>query len=402
MTASLINTDGLKSVLDSLTDAVTALNAGLAEHDRRFVQNEAELAALESRPPARRPAGLLVCASDSAQTLRDQADLVCPGADDQVALNQALAILPETGGTLHLAEGEYRFDEPLRIQSDSVRILGAGTGTRSNASGQAGRATFITGQINVEHASGQRPCYGVEIANLTIDSSPAYGINLWANNALVHHCHVHNARSSGIRVYGSDAFHPYNSVVQNCIVDFCREDGLLWDIFAADQHALGNVIYNNGGAGIRVRAGGGQIALGQLYQNDRNIVLEGGAQTQIQLVKIENALREGIYFDAAARGAVYAMITGCGFRYNGKSNHNTYATIGGAGNKTVAGILISGNRFNSDRGQQPNLPKYAVDVWGRNCAGWKVIGNLFGQRVEDHFGTGTINNQGLSCTVETI
>lgn len=418
MSDTLINTDGLNTVLNAMADGMVRLRTDLDAHGERFVTAESELAALEQRPLAKRGAGLLVCAHDSAQTLRDQADLVCPGADDQVALNQALSLLPEGGGTLHLAEGEYYFPEPLRIQSDSVRLLGAGTGSSSTNPGQKGRATYVTGQITVEHASGRRPCYGVEIADLTVDSSAGYGLSVWANNAYVHHCHVHNAALSGIRVYGLDGvdgakpFHPYNTLVENCIITRCKADGLLWDTNAADQHADGNTIYDNGQAGIRVRAGGGQIRGGQVYNNRNNLVLQGGSPTMAQYVKWENSLEVCILIDARERGVSGLTITDCTFRNNCKTipapplptGWLGYPVIGGIGNKSVDNALISVNRFTSQKEDVGGiLPSLAIDLWGANCNYWRVEGNLLGRPYPEHFTSLTpIRNRSTNSLVQAI
>lgn len=392
-------TENLQVLLDSY-------GTRLERHDQEFLENDQNslevanvLAELEIRPQPRRSATVNVASRTSPVQLQVAADVVVGGRDDQVILNNYLSQF-RGGGTMKFAEGEYHFDDPLRVVHHGTRLIGGGTGNRNGASFGDITGTIIVGQIDVLDPA-QRQLYGVEIADLTLDGSYGEGINFWAANSYLHHVHVHNAARSGIRVHGLPGYHPYNTLVENCLITYCQGDGLLWDKFAADQHADGNTIYKNKGAGIRTRAGGGQIAKGQVYDNLNNIVLEGGAQAQIQLVKIENALEYGIKLDASTVGATFAMITECGFRFNGKSAHNQFAHIGGVGFQTVKGLMVSTCRFNhADEPERGNLPSYAVDAWAKNCLEWKVTNNQFGQPYGQHFGSGTVRNLGTNCIME--
>lgn len=396
----LIPTERLEAALADIGTNYQKLSGDLAGQDQRLLLSEAAVIALAERPialPPKRDDTLYVAAADSSALAQDRADLILGDGDEEL-LHRALPELAP-GGAVKFASGSYAFDAPLMITTPCIRILGSGTGPRTG-SFLPGMGTRIMGSMVIGNPAAADQLYGVEVADLTFDSSPGHALDVWACNSYIHHCHIHKAKKSGVRVWGRDKRHPYNTIVENCNIDFCDENGILWDNYAADQHAKGNVINDCKGAGIWVKAGGGQISQGQIYNNHDNLVLDGGAQVQAQDMKIENAWEFGVKLLATRVGPTYAMLTGIGLRFNGKSGKGLFPHIGGVGTKTVTSIFITDCRFNSVIEEQANLPSWAVDIWGKNCKDWKVTNNMFGQPVPEHFGQGTVNNRGTNCIAE--
>jgi hypothetical protein len=83
-----------------------------------------------------RTATVVVAAADAADHLKKAADVVCPGKDDHVPINAAIAGLPETGGRVHLTGGTYHIGAVpgtfggVTIARDNVLLTGEGSATR--------------------------------------------------------------------------------------------------------------------------------------------------------------------------------------------------------------------------------------------------------------------------------
>lgn len=64
-----------------------------------------------------RTATVVVAAADAPDHLKKAADAVCPGQDDHLVINAAIASLPETGGRVHLTGGSYRIGAAVQRSS---------------------------------------------------------------------------------------------------------------------------------------------------------------------------------------------------------------------------------------------------------------------------------------------
>lgn len=349
---------------------------------------------------------LFVAASDAPALVKMLADYACDGTADQVEINAALAALPSTGGVVRLSEGTFNIASSVLIQQDSATLVGAGLGSRSGGT-QVGRSTFLkaaagltSAVVMVKRVADDRPVYGVTIRDLTVDGnsigSGVDGIYFSSNEGLVENVYCHTCTGDGMQVQGYVAWTTYNTRIINFNANHNTLNGLNLNTYAGDVHVMFPVIYTNTANGIRINGAGNQITGGQLYDNDRGIYLDnGGAQTQIALMKIENSAKEGIYFDATTVGPSQVRIVGCAFRLNCRSADNTYDVIGGTGSGSACtGVLIEGCGFNSNVGTDPDLPRYGVNLWNATaCQQWHVIGNQFA-RNPNHWATAPINVTG--------
>ena len=66
---------------------------------------------------------LIVSASDSKQSSKDQSDYLCTGSKDQTTINNAINNLPSGGGEVRLMEGTYWVDGAVLLP-DNVTLSG--------------------------------------------------------------------------------------------------------------------------------------------------------------------------------------------------------------------------------------------------------------------------------------
>ncbi len=93
-------------------------------------------AAASTNAPAARTATFVVAAADADARLQASADFVCPGSNDHVVINAAVAALPAGGGKVHLTAGTYSIGGVagtyggISIFRGNVILTGEGQGTR--------------------------------------------------------------------------------------------------------------------------------------------------------------------------------------------------------------------------------------------------------------------------------
>lgn len=78
----------------------------------------------------RRPATIIVAASNSSAAWRTQADYVCTGANDDLVINAAMAALPNSGtnigGKVLLSDGRFTISNPLIPTINNTALVGQG------------------------------------------------------------------------------------------------------------------------------------------------------------------------------------------------------------------------------------------------------------------------------------
>ena len=122
----------MKLVKKCLVAALTALKAALSTG----TASAEALVPGEEPVVAVRTASVVVAASDAADHLKKAADVVCPGLDDHVVINAAIADLPENGGRVHLTGGTYSIGAlpgtygGVTIARSNVLLTGEGSATR--------------------------------------------------------------------------------------------------------------------------------------------------------------------------------------------------------------------------------------------------------------------------------
>ncbi len=122
----------MKPLKRCIVAALTALKAAVSTGTAA-----AEVPVFGEEPVAPvRTAAVVVAASDAADHLKKAADVVCPGRDDHVVINAAIAGLPENGGRVHLTGGSYSIGTVegtyggVTIARSNVLLTGEGSATR--------------------------------------------------------------------------------------------------------------------------------------------------------------------------------------------------------------------------------------------------------------------------------
>jgi len=201
----------------SLRAAAVALAlAGLAAPDARVALAQDTPRAEKPLPPAGRSATCLVAPSDAPAAVKAQADVVCPGVDDHLAINAAIASLPKTGGCVRLLAGVYSIGGAtgsyggVTISRGDVLLAGEGAGTRLVL--QNGLT-----DINVIWIHGQ--IENVTVRDLCIDGNAKAQTpwerarSGWNGGNGVKSIHTVNARGG---------LYPRNVRVENCRISNCQ------------------------------------------------------------------------------------------------------------------------------------------------------------------------------------
>lgn len=116
----------------------------------------------------------IVAASNSPQAAKDGADFVADGEasvgigtidGDQIQINQAIAALPGSGGSIYLAEGTYYIDDSIVLPSN-VKLSGAGDASVITVNNSLGSGRqFI---VNSDTVNGNT---GIIVEHLKIDGN---------------------------------------------------------------------------------------------------------------------------------------------------------------------------------------------------------------------------------------
>jgi len=174
---------------------------------------------------------LIVAASNSLDKTR--ADYVCDGVDDDVEINAALNALPVQGGRVSLLEGTYNITSSIVVAKSSTSIEGLGY------------ATIIQTESNIDMIYVLSKNY-VVIKNLRIAGSwnelAQNGIYIkWSDNFVIDSVIIAWTGKNGIEVYNC-----YDSMINNCIIEDVRNDGIHFSV-ACVHHVITNnlIIYPN-------------------------------------------------------------------------------------------------------------------------------------------------------------
>lgn len=333
---------------------------------------------------------LLVASSEAAQLVKDRADYVCTGTNDQATINAALAALPGGGGMVMLSSGNFNLTAPVMVIGHGQTLAGTGTGARASASQPSVGTRLIvsagfagTEIVRVQLSANTAPAHGVTLRDFTVDGnsvgSNIDGVLFRSHTAAIEHVHVHRCTGNGIKVlgYASPAWATYDTVISGCIISNNGAAGVWLANMAQDDHIIGCVIFDNQD-GIRVSAGSQQITASHTYGNARyNVWFDGsGSRTKIVNLKCEGAGQHGIYVDGTSgTGLSDLMIIACNFKDNGRSVDNTYDHLHFVGPGTSSRPIITNNAFSWTTG---NKPRYGICFASANSASnVQVQGNTF-------------------------
>lgn len=212
--------------------------------------------AVLATPPNVRAATVTVATKDSAESSRQSADFVGDGVGDQEEIHQALAALPQVGGTVLLAEGTYdirRVPNTLggvTIDRSRVTLAGQGAATRLVlAPNQDTNVIRIIGS-GVGH---------VTIRDLTVDANRAQNSAGKGDPGISHD----RFEFCGIKAFrraprdaapGTDT---HDITIRNCTVRNAHRLGIMLE--GPNMRVLDNVLGNAGSDVVEILTGPGII-----------------------------------------------------------------------------------------------------------------------------------------------
>lgn len=188
----------------------------------------------------------IVAASNSPQAAKDGADFVADGEavvgagtidGDQIQINQAIAALPASGGSIFLTEGTYYLDDSI-VLPNNVKLSGAGDATVITVNNNFGTGRqFI---VNSDTVNGNT---GIIIEHLKIDGNRA---NNGANGM------------TGIRFTnvgsGSGSSAVTGVVITN--TKFVNLTGIMIEMTTSSNNTFSNNVFSYGASnGININSG---------------------------------------------------------------------------------------------------------------------------------------------------
>ena len=281
---------------------------------------------------------VLVAASDATDKVKQYADFVCTGSNDDATIESAIDSLPTSGGRVVLSEGTFTFGSSLNIMKSNITLEGSGF------------ATLIQGAISGNYilvGDGSTALSNIKICNLRINGG---GLDTVL---------------SGINIYGGLNYEISNCIIENCFVEGCWS----YDIVAyylIKSNIIGNVCQTSHYEGMGIfDSNNNVIARNKFISNGGNGFLSMDSNNNIMVGNIfQSNDSHGINLDSSN----YNILIGNIFKDNSQSANNSYDDI----------ILGSSNynviSSNSMVATATNKTRYAVNESGSDYN--LVIGNF--------------------------
>jgi parallel beta-helix repeat protein len=242
-------------------------------------------------------AGLVVAAHDSMDN--DNADFLCDGTDDQVQINEAIASLPEQGGSVYLREGNYVLSDSVTIDRSNVTLKGAGAGTMLTI--KAG----LNGTMDAVQVLDARKVTVSDLRVIGNSLSHAEGVmrGVYLSNArdcIVSMLFIEDLRYIGIEMHSSNDNLLKSNFIRDCVWDGIRSTN------SHGNNLEGNNIWNCGEVGVR-------LIYSDYNQVGGNMITDLGYHailldtSDLNTINDNRALRsqaDGIYLYASALNAV--------------------------------------------------------------------------------------------------
>jgi len=312
-----------------------------------------------------RAAAKIVAASDAPSWIKDRADYVCDGFDDQVEINSALG----EANVVILSPGTFRLSGEVPVPSNRV-ITGSGWATKLSFSGDRDISYNVFEADSVENIV-------IEDLWIYLDSTPDQagdwrGVEtIFCVNVTLRNLKVENFTFSAVHLVGPDSF-----VVERCW--FLQDPSIaeLRGEYASDISGakFGKIINN---------VFGDKDALSL----KKAIFMEGSMEVLLFGNIFWNTREETLRL---YHGNKDITISNNFFRGGGGASDDTFPTIKleALEDSPSYDYYISNNRFDSE--ELTNLPNYCISIENPYVNYTVIHGNNFRNGAR----TGEINNQG--------
>jgi Nitrous oxidase accessory protein len=158
-------------------------------------------------PPKPIEPTVFVAAYNARPEVKEKADIVCEGANDDLKIEEAISMLPEGGGRVFLSEGEFILGSSINISKSNVTLEGCGPGTLIKGA-IYGAYIAISGLSNIK------------ISNLRIDGTgqlSGFGIDVRScSNVEISSCIIEKTINHAIYSEYSSHLKIVKNLIRNC------------------------------------------------------------------------------------------------------------------------------------------------------------------------------------------
>lgn len=331
-----------------------------------------------------------VAGSDQPTAIKNRANYVCTGADDQIVINEAIAA---AGVQAVYLVGSFNQSAPVVVNKAGFHLTGAGASGSAQLNAQS---TFPTGRAQIEVAQTTAYRDNIWISNLRISGNKGsqgtktiHGIAMASYRGRIENVDVVNANGYGIHIdcpqdaAGKRVNKMTDGIIRNCQVGYCRDLGIRGnDVASEDMHLTNCVIMHIGKTGTTPIDNG---------QNNRHAVSWSGASAQFVDFHCYGNTGAGFYFQGrcartkltnckiemnngglimAPSGVADHIYNGLGFR----GGNGPQVRIAGGSNEST--LAMTGCVFAGDNNNGPSATK-AIEL-DAGCRNSVFVGNRFG------------------------
>lgn len=291
-----------------------------------------------------------VVGTSTAGWTADDCDYLCDGTADDVEINAAIQALPSTGGEVVILDGTYNITATIAVNKDNVTLSGNGAATvlkRMYNDGTSDGFVSITADND-----------GCCIKNLCVDGNKAnytsmgtHGISSNANYSIIMGNICYNNGGAGICLSSSNT----NNIITN------------------------NICYNNSQSGIDLRNGGKHTVTGNNCYNN-NVGCNGGADN--------NAITGNCFSNNKYAGIEMTSNTNNTIAGNALCNNRYGIYVSGTNNSITGNTCIRGTGTSSDYSSN-QYPIYSGSLSKNNL----IVGNnIMGKNYVDSGTNNTFAN----------
>lgn len=137
-------------------------------------------------------------------------------SSSHATLQEALDALPETGGILYVAPGNYEISEPLILNKENVRLEGAGPATHIINKNASGQPALLVRPDGYEENKKKR-LWRIQVGNLRISGNPKSG----------HGVHAQGIQEIFIHGLSVDHHGGHGIYLENCFEDPRVSDSII-------------------------------------------------------------------------------------------------------------------------------------------------------------------------------
>ena len=272
-------------------------------------------------------ATVIVAASNSPQAVKDGAQYLATGTNDQTQINAAIAALPAIGGKVYLAEGTYNLSAAVSLSTANTVLTGSG---KASILKRMYNEASASGLVNLNADSTTVSFIAVDGNKSTYTNANNYGIYMSASfsgEQVISDAKVYNTAGYGIAAVDTSA---YNAYVGRNEVTGATLCGIRFDHYSIRARVYDNTVNSNGGGGICVVEG--------------ELIISGNSVASNTGTGISSA-------QSAVQDNVVKSNTGTGIILAGGSATGNYVTNNNVGISTVdwgSEITISSNTIASN------------------------------------------------------